>query len=168
MRVRDCGDDRQTEADSATRPRACVIGAGETIEDPVECLRWDAAAAVDDLDHEIAAQPEVARSSIVSCSSVYFTAFSSSASSAARSASSSAAMLTASDRAEAPPARRNLGPTHEDVFDERLDVDLAETARNSARAGFREQEEPGDDPLDSAELIERDRELRRAPAVELE
>ena len=61
MRTRDRVHDRQTEADSAARPRACVIGAGETVEDPVECLRWDAAPAVDDLDHEVAAQPERAK-----------------------------------------------------------------------------------------------------------
>ena len=123
--------------DSAARPRARVVGAGETVEDAVERLGWDAAPAVDDLDHEIAAEPP-ARSSIVSCGSVYFTAFSSSASSAARSASSSASIQPGSDRAEDPAARRNLGPAHEDVLDERLDVDLRD--REEPRlACFREQ-----------------------------
>ena len=61
MRIRDRVHDRQTEADSAARPRACVICAGESIEDSVECLGWNAAPAVDDLDHEIPAQPQRAK-----------------------------------------------------------------------------------------------------------
>ena len=66
--------------------------------------------------------------------------------------------LPAGDRSEPPGARGDLGPAHEHILQEGLDIHL--TGREEVRpVRLGEQEEAGDDPLDAVELIERDRDF---------
>src|SRR5438132_67910 len=72
--------------------------------------------------------------------------------------------------AEPPAAWCDLGEAHEDVLEERLELDLRH--RQEVRMiRLREQEQPLDDALDPAELVERDVDLagaRPAPPQHLE
>jgi hypothetical protein len=103
-------------------------------------------------------RPGRARSSIASRSTVYLTAFSRSASSAARSRSGSTGQASRDERPEAPRARCDLGPAHEHVLEERLELDLAAVHEVGLISG-REQQQTFDDCVDPPELVERDLEL---------
>src|SRR5439155_6162293 len=52
--LRDRVHDRESQANPALRARPRRVGAGEALEDVLERLRWDAAALVEDLDHDTA------------------------------------------------------------------------------------------------------------------
>ena len=84
------------------------------------------APVVDDLDDDLAADRMAPATSIAACGSVYLTAFSSSASRAVRNASGSARSDPGDVELEAPRARRDLRPAHEDVFEEAVDGDVAQ------------------------------------------
>ena len=86
---------------------------------------------------------------------VYFTAFSSSASSAARRRSGSTFSQPVGERSEPPRARRDLRPAHEHVLEERLELDLREL-HELRLIGGGEHEQSLEDPVDAAELVERD------------
>ena len=76
---------------------------------------------------------------------------------------------TGRDRAESPRPWRDLGPAHEHVLEERLDLDALDL-HEVGLVGGREQQKPSDDRVDPPELVERDLELGvvSAPEQQLE
>ena len=132
VRLRDRVDDRETETDaarergSARRPRART--ARRFARAPPSgrrrhCLRPRSRRSP---------PPTHVLSSIASPRSVYLTAFSSSASSAMRSAFRVDRELPGRERAQPPRARGHLGPAHEDILEEGLEVDVLERRRSRA------------------------------------
>src|SRR5205085_1336118 len=74
------------------------------------------------------------------------------------------AKLSVRKASEHPVARRDLGPAQEDILQEAIELDLVEIEEVRLVRSCQKQQSL-EDPLHAAELVQRDVDLRRAPAV---
>ena len=151
-------DDRQAEAGAALAPRAGSVGAGEALEDVRQRVGGDPVASVGDGDHDastLAARRQLDRRVVRGVVDRVLEQ---------RIEGRPQPRFVDTKRhvdhlAESPCPWRDLGPAHEDVLEERHELNLG-SVNEVVALGPREQKQPLDDLFDPVQLVECDCQLR--------
>jgi hypothetical protein len=151
VRLCDSVDYRETETGAAFATRAGNVTSGETLEDPVECVRRDTRPAVHHLDDETEVEHMRAEFDRVGGLGVLDGILEQSVDRVAQRLLV-CAHLPVGKTAEAPNPGRHLRPADKDLFEECLGIDL--NGREQLRlTRFGEEKQARDDPVHPAEFL---------------